>query len=104
MKSTNEKLFAILDKLFPGEFSFKANSSYLKPVLRHNTRIDPIIEASDLVDAFWLAEKVGLFDEYFLMKFEDEWQVREVQYNDVYLGKTPQEAIVNAIIEIYGEE
>ncbi len=102
----NEELYKILDRMFPGEFTYKASSSYLKPLLRHNTRIDSILVPEDLVDAFWLAEKLELFDfeDVSLFKHKNEATWSLVSAEGDHQGLTPQEAIVNAIIAIYGSD
>ena len=67
-----------------------------------------------LQDAFYLAEKLGLFDDgkHILEKDSDlKWRVWNFDEHDVMRLKTeismedtPQEAIVRALIAVYGKE
>lgn len=108
----NEKLFEILDNMFPGEFEFEHRTSIIRGKLKgefldpENTSDYP----NSLADSFWLAEKVGLFDSYTFHKRSQEYVIINIDelvatdHFNVFCGDTPQDAIINAIISIYGDK
>lgn len=115
-KTKNEQLFKILDHMFPREFEMWNGNLCKKPktleeIARPGEDFDPM---TDMEYAFWLADKVGLFgnENYRCLHkaySNDRWYVSEFGYDFkgikcIETGDTPQEAIVNAIIAIHGNQ
>jgi hypothetical protein len=102
----NKQLFEILDRMFPGEFEWHVLEHFPLGDFSHTESGVIFFPQIDLKESFWLADKVGLFHSYFLKKDDIYWYVRELRDDGIglyrYLGDTPQEAICNAIVAIYG--
>lgn len=109
--TTNEKLFQILDRMFPGEYYMRAGYDLTQPFIV--TKSLPRVYRNPqgyLESAFWIANEVELFSDFTIHKSLDRWVVVRIvdlickDHYETYFGGTPQEAIVNAIIAIYGDK
>ena len=118
-KSLNQQIFEILNEKFPGEF--KAGDCKYSGESTFGTEIN---EAGDLLngnqcgeflhDAFWLAEKVGLFilaedkiGKGSLTTFNGQWCLDLIHINcstQFWLADSIPEVICKAVIEIYGRK
>lgn len=111
LKIINQQLFEqVLDPMFPGEFKITKNNDLY--TLKRYCMIQDFSPDINLDDAFWLAEKIGLFQHLilgydFLLK---EWRIGEpggisVNYIDYFCqAKTIPEVICNAILVIYSKK
>lgn len=99
----NEKLFEILDRMFPGQFYLGVKGSLFYIITGRLLWLD------DLKDAFWVADKVGLFKDGIVLEKRNKWRISEYKYFridfvEISSGDTPQEVMVKAIIAVYGEK
>ncbi len=101
----NESLFKILDHMFPGEFAHSGTGKFTYIFWTPQTPDKKLQPDISLDDAFWLADKTGLFDEGMAFgKNGKVWGLYNRDYTQVSIGVTPQEAIVKAIIAIHGKK
>lgn len=110
-KSLNQRLYEeVLEPRFPRVFKYPSTFPGRDIIEENRIHIKYRQPDISLDDAFWLADKVGLFDNKLIVlsKISDEWLI---SYNDYDLGlshisesKSLPEAICLAILEIYGRK
>jgi hypothetical protein len=107
VKSINQRIFEeVLEPKFPGEFitdKFYETTYYYRindVYYNFERRFERSIE-----DAFWLAEKVGLFKNYgnLMQNQDDSWSIGP-RGEDHFNARTIQDVICKAVLDIYGRK
>ena len=99
-KSLNQRMFEeVLEPMFPGEFEYTDYDDFI------SDNNNSFYFSGEIEDAFWLAEKVGLFNGH-------GQRIRRLKngnhhmFSSTYdaVGETIPEVICKAILEIYGKK
>jgi hypothetical protein len=116
MKSLNQRILEeVLDPMFPGEFTYFEEAIIRTNNLKTSGQYHYVGHAFcfsyDLEDAFYLAEKVGLFEKTLLSKSFDgkKWIIVTdgecgVIWFDAIKGETIPEVICKAVLTNYGRK
>lgn len=118
MKSLNQQIFEqVLESMFPGKYIYHRN--YLNPnggslgerISDNNKNPHSLMDFLSLEDAFWLAEKVGLFDhialEARLMRYGGKWEITvcdQIEEHKQFYADTIPKVICKTVLAIYGKK